>query len=96
METERQKKIKSLEAELGKLKSEENHLNKLGYEYRLATFLHEKLCTWNHTDGCGWFYDRGDWSESSRQDYLQKAKKLISMGLTEEQITQVIGIMKGI
>ena len=26
-------------------------------DHQLATELHSMLCTWNHTDGCGWFYE---------------------------------------
>lgn len=42
----------------------------------VAEALHKKTCHYNHTDGCGWYYDDGSWTESSRKEYLHKAKVL--------------------
>ena len=38
----------------------------------LATYIHETFCTWNHTDGCAWFY--GSW-ENPRWEHGQWLKK---------------------
>lgn len=58
----------------------ESKLNLPSQELRdLAELMHKKSCRYNHTDGCGWFYDRGDWTEYSRGEYLGKAKALLSV-----------------
>lgn len=48
----------------------------------LAVYLHDKLCNWNHTDGCGWHYfvKKGvhDWTEASHARYLRSAEVVIS------------------
>ena len=52
-------------------------------EQRLAVALHDELCTWNHADGCGWFYEftgkQHDWSRSAHDNYLMKAGRLIHL-----------------
>jgi hypothetical protein len=45
--------------------------------HQLAVLLHDRLCRWNHTDGCGWHYavkdGIHDWAEHSHQLYLRQA-----------------------
>ncbi len=52
----------------------------LDSEQKLAVELHEALCTWNHTDGCGWHYEVkdgiADWSRYDHANYLKRAKAL--------------------
>jgi hypothetical protein len=68
-------KIKKLEDELAQAKKEQVEFNALTEEQRLAEIIHSKMCHWNHTDGCGWFYDK--WSDNRhngyRVEYLNKA-----------------------
>jgi hypothetical protein len=45
----------------------------------LAEFLHKGICHHNHTDGCGWHYDNGDWTSYARKHYLEKARKVNKM-----------------
>jgi hypothetical protein len=51
-------------------------------EQKLAVELHEALCNWNHTDGCGWFYEikpqSTDWSGYAHAEYLKRAKALVA------------------
>lgn len=72
--TRRQEELTKLQAQLEQLKSEP-------YEYQLARELHDKLCRWNHTDGCGWDYENNDgtedWTGQAHDRYLGKARKLI-------------------
>ena len=72
--TRRQEELTKLQAQLEQLKSEP-------YEYQLARELHDKLCRWNHTDGCGWYYETKDgteiWTGHAHDTYLAKARKLI-------------------
>lgn len=54
--------------------------NKKTPEIRLADFLHESSCHWNHVDGCGWFYEKNeDYTKSgtARNRFYQKAVKLL-------------------
>lgn len=53
-----------------------------GIEYELASLLHDALCTSSHTDGCGWYYDKGNWLDSSRKEYLLRAKNLIAKDIS--------------
>jgi len=68
------REIEELECKLEKFRLE-------GPEHILARELHSMLCTWNHTDGCSWFYEaeRGvdDWTRFAHGEYLGKATKLI-------------------
>jgi hypothetical protein len=47
----------------------------------LADTLHGMLCNYNHTDGCGWFYEYKDkqpqWHGHAHGEYLKKAQKFI-------------------
>lgn len=50
-------------------------------DQKLAIELHNFMCTWNHTDGCGWHYEiRGNvhsWDRGSAHDnWLGKARKI--------------------
>lgn len=80
--------IKRLEAEIEQKKIEivelERKLEKArneSPERRLAKDLHGLLCTWNHTDGCSWYYEtkgnEDDWNGYTHSQYLKKAQKFI-------------------
>jgi hypothetical protein len=51
-------------------------------EFKLAELLHERLCRWNHTDGCSWFYEfadgRPNWSGYARKDWLANAIEFLT------------------
>ena len=55
----------------------------------LAIKLHDKLCRWNHADGCAWHYfikdGVHDWNEDSHREYLRKASRIMNY-LKEKQI----------
>lgn len=46
----------------------------------LARELHSLTCTWNHSDGCGWYYEikdkQDDWTASAHGRYLLRAQGL--------------------
>ncbi len=46
---------------------------------QLATLLHKKLCRWNHTDGCAWFYEEDNWESFSHKEYLNMANKMLKI-----------------
>jgi hypothetical protein len=45
----------------------------------VATILHKLFCTWNHTDGCGWYYREDDWEDSTHISYCEKAKTALNL-----------------
>ena len=44
---------------------------------KLAAYLHSKFCTWNHADGCSWFYEE-TWNEYAHNSWVIKARALKS------------------
>jgi hypothetical protein len=97
--TELEKLIKEEKEELAKAQAEIDNNDPLK---QLAIQLHTTLCTWNHTDGCGWYYEvsneRHDWNGHSHKDWLKKARevstKLDEVGITQKQAFEVIRILK--
>lgn len=87
--------IEEKKRELANLEENQRFLEKSGPEYVLAVRLHSKLCRWNHTDGCGWFYavkdGKHDWSDSSHRNYLEKARKILRE--TELDVETIIKVL---
>lgn len=89
--------IKKLEKQLREFKD-------LSPNKKLAISLHELSCHWNHTDGCGWYYEfkdgQHDWQGSSHGSYLSKAEKLIGKctecNIAPDTAMQIISMAKGI
>jgi hypothetical protein len=64
-------------------------------EQKVAELLHEKLCHFNHTDGCDWHY--WSWENDkfgTRKRYMTKAKKLLSHGFTLVQVQEFFDCIK--
>lgn len=93
--------IASARAQLETLEAEWKALNSLTPLERLATMLHDSTCTWNHTDGCGWWYESWNGAtpagNSTRSGYLLKASILVNKsGLQPETIAKVLEIWQEI
>jgi hypothetical protein len=66
--------------------------------HKLACVLHDRLCHWNHTDGCAWHYaikdGVHDWGEHSHQVYHHKAvmvmQRLSKGVITQENVTDFL------
>ncbi len=75
-------KIAKLRKEADELEAADRAFQALPDEYKLAITLHGMLCRWNHTDGCGWFYEivKGvdNWNGSAHEPYLTKARHVIA------------------
>jgi hypothetical protein len=73
-------KIQDLKRKIADLEAEDAAIVSMTTEERLADTLHSMLCNWNHTDGCGWFYEikngTHNWSGSSHGPYLRKAQSV--------------------
>jgi hypothetical protein len=76
-----EEKIKQHKADMAKLEKELEKAKLESPDQQLAKELHGMLCQWNHTDGCGWFYEfknkEDDWLGRAHGEYLKKAQKLI-------------------
>ena len=74
-------KIADLERELQEARAKLDEAQKMPPDQALADELHGMLCTWNHTDGCSWYY--GSWSNAhldyARQSWLKKARKALAL-----------------
>ena len=64
-------------------KAEEKEKNERQKPIRkIAIKVHDLFCAWNHTDGCGWFYENDAktedfvWQGYSHRIYLNKIEKL--------------------
>lgn len=97
-----EKEIAKKKAELLLLEQELAELKAMSPERMLAIALHDSQCGWNHTDGCGWFYefDNGQhlWERSAHKSYLSKARKVAGMlpDFTAEQIVSVANALRGL
>ena len=81
----RKQELTELETQLDIAKNEPD-------DYRLARELHALLCRWNHTDGCGWFYEFKDkqdvWTGDAHYRYLTRARRLTHQCKTKNISTQ--------
>jgi len=99
-----EEQISSHEQELARLKQELEAAKLESPDHQLAKELHDMLCTWNHTDGCGWYYEfrdkQDDWSGHAHGQYLTRARKLIHKceqeGTTVENALAMYKLIKGI
>ena len=91
-----------------KLKNYDKYID-LPDDQHLAIHLHDKMCKFNHTDGCDWFYriknEVHDWDSYAHKEWLQKASKILKSRLVLESdkpikkiiddLTDVLEIIKG-
>lgn len=99
-----EEKIKQHKADLAKLEKDLVTAKLESPDHQLAKELHGMLCTWNHTDGCGWFYEmknkEDDWSRPAHGEYLKRAQKLIHIcdkdGIQVERAIEMFKLIRGI
>lgn len=71
--------------------------------YELATLMHDKLCSYDHTDCCDWYYrdnDKDKWTQgriTMHKVYLEKAEIVVAhSGLPISDIAKVfLNLKKG-
>lgn len=84
------------------LLAEKEAFEKKTPDQRLAIALHDALCRWNHTDGCGWFYevykDVDDWTGHAHARWLENANKVRGLlpGMDGETIVRVSRAIKNL
>lgn len=71
----------------------------LSEDQQLAIFMHEKLCHYNHTNACSFYYEvkEGfihDWAMFQHAEYLKKAQALLAVVDYETAVKAVIAIME--
>ena len=75
--------IEEKKRELAELITIHANMPELSEAEELAVALHKKQCRWNHTDGCGWYYEYNkgshDWNGYSHKEYLTKAHNMIKV-----------------
>lgn len=80
------KRVEELNDIIGKLKEK---LNKTDEQY-LAEFLHSKFCRYNHTDGCGFFYEGNDWNKPEHNRWLETAQDVLKIEPDVDKIIKII------
>jgi len=87
-------RIKILTQQIEKLKKEKREFENLNPAQRLAEVLHKRFCTWNHTDGCSWYYHKwGDTDisqDTDRTKWLDKASAIIRLYPAKEEIDKFL------
>lgn len=85
--------IKRLRAKADELEKRQNKFNFLPEEIKLAENIHSKTCKANHTDGCGWYYEKWDGSTArgltTRNRYLNKAKLILAVTKFEDAMNVI-------
>ena len=75
-----QTQITDLQSQINALEEQKKELANMHPHAQLAIELHERFCTWNHTDGCCWHYEitkgKHNWNSIAHLRYLKKAEKL--------------------
>jgi hypothetical protein len=93
------KRKAELASELDDLNAEEERLLSLSEDRRLAEALHSMQCRWNHTDGCGWFYEIQknvvNWNGWAHAEYLKKAHKAMQM-LPDMSVDEILRVSKAL
>ena len=83
-----------LQKELKRRDEERKKLAALPTDRRLAAFLHNSLCTLNHTDGCEWFYESSDgrdnWERAAHQRWLRRAKAALKVLDDPDRIMRLV------
>lgn len=87
-------------------KAEEKEKNERQKPIRnIAIKAHDLFCAWNHTDGCGWFYENDArneehvWRGDSHSHYLNQIEKLfkdkqISPAILEAILNDLLAMKK--
>lgn len=89
MTTAIDEKIEALKKQIAEIEEEKVRLELMPKNQRLAEAIHGKQCRWNHTDGCGWYYESWEKGGHSRNSYLEKANKMLAEMSFEQAMTVI-------
>lgn len=100
-------KIADLQNQINELEAADAAFKAMGEIPQLAVALHDTQCRWNHTDGCGWYYEMHTnklgvkvhhWDGQTHDRYLKRAHKLADcckgLDISLESAITVISIAK--
>jgi hypothetical protein len=95
-------KIADLKKQIEKLQAEQAAFEEMSDEERLAVSLHDLMCHYNHSDGCGWFYEVKNgvhnWGGQSHQPYFSKARMVTKFcnihKLTTDSAIELLKLIK--
>lgn len=78
-----QKAVKALE-----------EFNQLPADKQIASELHERLCRWEHTEGCSWYYEDKDnrWEQYAHAKYLAQAHTILEDATPEETMRVITNL----
>jgi hypothetical protein len=88
------KEFEDKKQELKEIEIQLKEFEELPTECHLADFMHKILCIHNHTDQCGWYYEK--WYDGikgkawHKAEYIKKAKKI----LKEVDYDKAVAIIK--
>ena len=88
------RKKQELEKEMRKLDKDIERISNLDDPKALATFIHDATCHHDHTEACGWFYEK-EWTGYTKKRYLEKANKLLKLNVQPSDIVRIVEIIKG-
>jgi hypothetical protein len=94
-----EEKIEKNKEDLKDLESQLEYARSQNPVHQLAIELHNMQCRWNHTDGCGWYYEfqnkKDDWTGYAHTEYLKRASSLMAKAEKENiSIDQMMAIYK--
>lgn len=94
---EQKRKLAELESAKEKMGKDRQTNSETG---QLAIFLHSKLCNWNHTDGCSWFYEierdgTVNWAGYGHAKYWEIAQTILNKGYKCDDVTDIVTLAKG-
>lgn len=95
--------IEKLQAELKEAQEAQKKFLEMPREQQVATILHDKKCQYNHTDGCGWYYEfvnkQEQWSAREHSNWVNKAMALMAAceraGITVEKYLEIDELLNG-
>src|SRR6478609_3883476 len=92
-EAQIQEDLARMQQELEDVREEAAKRAALPEDKQLAIELHELLCHWNHTDGCGWYYEK-DWVGYAHERYLEKARGVLAD--TKMDLTAIVTVVNAL
>lgn len=73
-------RVAQLRAELEAEEAKVRAFDALTPEQQLATDIHALTCHQEHTEYCGWYYEKWNGrNDSTRQRYLEKARNILNI-----------------
>lgn len=89
-----QRQADELKEQLAAVEAEIRRQDGLPEVERLAEHIHKKMCHFEHTEACGWYYEDNDWTKWAHARYLEQAKKVLTVA-DYKQAVDLIDVLAG-